>query len=519
MKQQIIACLAGIVLLTPAVQAQTSTPVATITINASQRTPISTYIYGVNFPDWAKMPLPFPLARQGGNRMSAYNWETNASNAGSDYRHQNDGYLSSSDEPGLVGREFLEGAQSHGAVTILTIPMTGYVSADKKGDGDVNQTPNYLATRFKRSLPKKPTPPVYPPDTADPFVYQDEFVAWIEKIKGPKASVWYALDNEPDIWAGTHARIVPKTPTYAEFIGRSIEYASAIKAIAPRSVILGPVSYGWQGFRRFQNASDANNRDFLDVYLSAMQDAERKQGKRLLDILDIHWYPEAQGDGVRVTEESDKPGVSPARIQAPRSLWDPTYVEESWISQSLGKKPIALLPGLKQQISTRYPGTKLAITEYNYGGKKDISGAIAQADVLGIYGRYGVFAACNWGIGAEDIAQMAGYRAFLNYDNRGGQFGSLGLAVQGEAPTDDSVYASLDAKNQNRMTVVVLNKTDKPRQTELRFAGFVPQTVKAYGITRDSLKASAPLTATTKSGAVSFVAPPLSVTTLEILRR
>jgi hypothetical protein len=75
---------------------------------------------------------------------------------------------------------------------------------------------------------------------------------------------------------------------------------------------------------------------------------------------------------------------------------------------------------------------------------------------------------------------MAGYRAFLNYDGRGGQFGSLGLAVQGETPVDNSVYAALDAKNQNRMTVVVLNKTDKPRPTELRFAGFVPQTVKAY---------------------------------------
>lgn len=479
---------------------------ASITIDVNATYPISPLIYGVNFPDWKGMTeLSIPLARQGGNRMTAYNWETNASNAGADWKHQNDSYLDKTDEAGHTTRVFLEGALRHGAAAIVTVPMAGYVAADKKGDGDVNQTPNYLKTRFRRSLPKKAGKLVYPPNTRDDAVYQDEFVAWVEKKKG-KGTVWYALDNEPDIWAGTHVRIVPKTPTYAAFLERSIAYAAAIKSVAPKAKVCGPVSYGWQGFRRFQNASDANNRDFLDFYLAGMRDAEKKTGKRLLDLLDIHFYPEAQG-ATRITE--DKPGNAAARIQAPRSLWDPSYVEKSWITDSLGKKPIALLPRLLKQIETHYPGTKLAITEYHYGGRTEISGALSQADVLGIYGRYGVHAACIWGMSAKDTAQLAGFRAFAG-------FGELGLKVTGETPEADSVYAARSSKKPGVVRVVLLNKTEQPRVFTLVLKGATAKVANGIVTTASNLGQPTNLPLGVQGGRVLLTAPALSLITLEL---
>lgn len=477
-----------------------------ITLDASKTYAISPYIYGVNFPDWKGLQgVTVPLVRQGGNRMSAYNWETNASNAGADWHHQNDSHLGQSDTPGLAVKTFLDSARAHKATTILTVPMTGYVAADKKGDGDVNQTPGYLKTRFKRSLPKKRGKLVYPPDTRDDAVYQDEFVAWIERQRGA-SEVWYALDNEPDIWSGTHVRIVPQTPTYAAFLERSVAYAAAIKAVAPKSKVCGPVSYGWQGFRRFQNAADAGNRDFLDFYLAGMKAAEKKTGKRLLDCLDIHFYPEAQGEGGRITD--DKPGNAAARIQAPRSLWDPTYVEKSWITDSLGKKPIALLPRVLKQIASNYPGTKLAITEYHYGGRNEISGALSQADVLGIYGRYGVYAACIWGMDTKDTAQMAAFRAFEG-------FGELGIGVRGETPAEDSVYAAR-SKSQPGFRVVALNKTEEPREFTLTLKGLSARSVSAIAITQNTLTRSIRLPATVQGGKVTFTAPPLSIVRLEL---
>ena len=80
-------------------------------IDPSKQTPISRFIYGANFVesrswDFARHFPPFTLVRIGGNRLSAYNWENNFSNAGNDYLYENDDYLSDSRKPGeAVGRE------------------------------------------------------------------------------------------------------------------------------------------------------------------------------------------------------------------------------------------------------------------------------------------------------------------------------------------------------------------------------------------------------------------------------
>src|SRR5471030_2378624 len=249
----------------------------TFTVDVRDTKPISPYIYGANFVDWQKLPVPVTVNRLGGNRLTAYNWETNASNAGSDWHHQNDNNMGDSNEPGWAIRNFLEPTQAHGALTLITIPTAGHVAADKKGDGDVNQTPDYINVRFLKSYSHKPGGNyTYPPDVNDKAVYEDECVAWIEKIKKKSSPVWYMLDNEPDIWSGTHARIVPKPLTYAQIVANNIEYASAIKSVAPASLVFGWASYGWAVFRSFQGASDANGRDFTEFYLSSMKDAEAK---------------------------------------------------------------------------------------------------------------------------------------------------------------------------------------------------------------------------------------------------
>lgn len=495
------------------------TSVEQFVVDLTDAKPISPYIYGANNAEWQKLGLPITMNRQGGNRLTAYNWETNASNAGSDWHHQNDSLMGQTDEAGWAARTFMEGTQSHGAATLLTVPTAGYVAADKKGDGDVNQTPNYLQVRFNRSLARKPGGKfVYPPDTTDRVVYQDEFVHYIESVRSKTLPVWYALDNEPDIWSGTHARIVPKPYTYAQIVANNIEYATAIKAVAPKTLVFGWASYGWAGYRTFQGAPDANGRDFLEFYLSSMKEAEQKAGKRILDVLDLHWYPEARGGGVRICEGEDKPGTAEARIQAPRSLWDPTYVEESWITQTLNKKPIELFPRTLAQIAKCYPGTKLAITEYNYGGGKVISGAIAQADVLGLYGRYGIFAASNWGLSPADTATIAGYKSFLNFDGKGAKFGDRSVAVTGEKPERNSLYAALDSQKKGRLTLVAINKTKEETAMTVSVKGFEGGQVRAFAVTAESLARPIATTATLTGGAVTFKAPALSIVTIEVQR-
>jgi hypothetical protein len=55
-----------------------------------------------------------------------------------------------------------------------------------------------------------------------------------------------------------------------------------------------------------------------------------------------------------------------------------------------------LIPRMQQLIQIYYPGTKLSISEWSSGADSDITGGLLTADVLGIYGRYGVDSATYW---------------------------------------------------------------------------------------------------------------------------
>jgi hypothetical protein len=481
--------------------------------------PISRYVYGVNQGDWAGRTRHLALGRLGGNRFTAYNWENNASNAGKDYLNQNDDYLGGGDTPGEVVRREVAATHGAGASIVVTVPIQGYVAADKNGGGDVNQTPDYLNVRFEASKARKGAPYRYPPDTGDHDVYQDEFVHWLEGAfpesrRDPRRTIFYDLDNEPDLWYDTHSRIHPDHVTYAEMVSRTTEYASAIKAVAPGALVFGFVSYGWNGYTTLQDAPDGAGRDFVDFFLDSMRAAEGGARRRLLDVLDLHWYPEARGNGVRILESDDSPAVAEARIQAPRSLWDPSYVESSWISDNVGA--IRLLPRLREKIANHYPGTRLAITEYNYGGGMHISGALAEADVLGILGREGVFAATLWSLSdpGREPAIQAAFDAYTSYDGASGAFGDTSIAAATSDTAATSLYASVDAGRPERMVLVALNKGAGPATADFAIDhGVDLRRAEVYRITAVGAPVRAADIAFASRNAFADTLPPRSVTT------
>jgi hypothetical protein len=485
--------------------------------------PISRFIYGSN-SSLTGATSNLTLQRLGGNRWTAYNWENNASNAGSDYFFQNDGYLGGGTTPGGAVLPTLQNSFDHGAATLLTVPMSGYVSADKNGDGDVrNSGSNYLQTRFRQLDPTKGAPFALTPDTTDAYVYTDEFVNWVNTMypsgqTDPNRPIWFSLDNEPDLWSSTHAAIHPDPVTYAELVQKSIDHAAAIKSVAPGSKVFGPVNYGWHGFTTLQDAPDGAGRDFQSFYLAQMQAAEQVYGKRLIDALDVHWYPEAQGDGVRITEQNNTAAVVAARLQAPRSLWDSTYTETSWITQWSTGGPINLLHRLQGKIDANYAGTKLAITEYNYGGGDHISGGIAQADVLGIFGRDGVHAASQWQLYGSEAFVTGAFSMYRNYDGQNSTFGDTSVSATTSSVADSSIYASTDSSNPNVMVLVAINKTDTALPATLHLNGVnAGALAKFYTLTAaSSTPQSAGQATVSNPSAFAYTMPAYSVTTIRI---
>jgi len=431
-------------------------------IDASVRRPISPFIYGTNRPDFTRPGRVFTLTRWGGSRMTAYNWETNATNFGAEWQFQNTG-LPGSNVPADPVRHLIAASHAVDASVLVTVPILGFVAADKQADGDVGKSPDYLHRRFLVSLPRLGRHFEPQPDPFDNRVYQDEFVHYLEMAfpesrRHSRQTIFYALDNEPDLWPQVHARLHSERTRYDEIVRLNVDYAMAIKDAAPAALVFGPESYGWQGCETLQNAPDAQGRNFLEFYLDAMRDVQQRTGRRVLDVLDVHWYPEVEVNQSRITGDDTRSDMVAARIQAPRSLWDPDYVENSWITRNSTRGPIRLIPRLQERIDKHYRGTLLAISEYYFGGGGDISGALAQADALGIFGREGVFAAAVQPLGKTNNRFItAAFAMFRNYDGKGSSFGDVGLAAKTNDPKRTSVYASLNAEG--RVVLVALNKS------------------------------------------------------------
>lgn len=511
----------------------------TMTINSAQgRQGISPYIYGSNSGVIANRTLD----RAGGNRWSGYNWETNASNAGTDYLNQSDYYLTNGVAnlpPGEAVRPMI---QSSGRAAIVTVPMAGYVSADANGPVSAAETapsPRWKQVVTKKSAIYPGTPLSLTPNKTDGYVFSDEFVNWVEANKAAGKQVFYDLDNEPGLWQDTHPRLHPSHVTFAEMRDKTIATASAIKDVAPNALVFGGVGYGWNEFTNLQNAPDAvaspahpggdqsGEMNYNEWLLQEVHKAEVAQGRTLMDVLDLHWYPEAQGGGQRIVfgGNSTDPAVVAARVQAPRSLWDTTYTETSWITQwgtyngTPGNPgPIALLPRVQRDINDFKPGTKIAISEYNYGGGNHISGGIAEADVLGILGKQGVYEASWWDVGDGSSFTNAAFNMYLNYDGHGSHFGDTTILAATSDDNKSAVYASVDANDPSKMTLVLINRTAAAVMANLSISHTLPlTTAEVYQLTGASsnimhlsdLILSSP-------NSLAYNMPAYSVTTLEL---
>jgi mannan endo-1,4-beta-mannosidase len=444
------------------------------------KTPISKYVYGSNWGGGTD----YTIRRSGGNRLTAYNWENNFSNAGSDYGpYHNDDYMSPSQVPGKAITDFHNQALSQGQASIVTLQMAGYVAADENGNVNLD-TEAAPSARFRKVVFAKGAPFCSPPGspvTNDANVYMDEFVNFLVYTYGYAGTAngvkFYDLDNEPDIWSdgakgATHPEVHVSDPCCLEYKDKSTALSTAVKNVDPNAQIMGPVSYGFGGYLNFQGASDwgtvGSGYDwFLSYYLHKMGIDSNTAGKRLLDALDVHWYPEAQDDaGHRILENITTTAMYNARMQAPRTLWDTGYIypnitypngEVSWINQWYFVQYLPLIPRLKNDIKNYYPDTNIAITEYAYGpdSPSHWSTGIATTDFLGILGKYGVYIATYWGGGTYVDAAIKIYR---NYDGAHSTFGDVNVIATMSNKVDSSIYGSLSSVNSDVLHMVVINK-------------------------------------------------------------
>ncbi len=473
--------------------------------------PISPRIYGANLDaiDCANSKARFTFCRSRSASWSTYNWENNASNAGQSDCNENNDALSSSSTPGAAVTDVIDIADAIGAATVVTVPMLDHAARDKDGgsaapacSGDVSKTGGYLDTRFVKNRPRKGSALSLAPDTSDAYVNQDEFVAFL-KAGYSTSKLLFSLDNQPELWSSEHPTVRQTPLTYDEEVSLSVDYAKMIKDTWPGAEVVSFVGYGYLAATSQQGSPEyASLGEFYSYFLKKTAVASAADHRRLVDYVDLHWFAELYANGHRIIEEDASPASVAARVQAPRSLWDPTFIEDSWITGVNGGKPIELLTWLEGAVAANYPGTKLAISEWSYGGGKHISGAIAAADALGIFGQRGTDLAGVVSFSPDDEPYLIGaFQAYRNYDGQGHAFGDTSVSATSSDVARASIYASIDANDPSRMVLIAINRSDKALTASLdithdtKYASVTPYVVSQghpEPVKADAISAIAP---------------------------
>lgn len=373
-------------------------------------------------------------------------------------------------------------------------------------------------------------------------VYQDEFVNYLKTnyASDGGAPIFFELGNEPNYLGGTHPEVWPFTGapqcstfsvTYDDVTGRDRQFAAAIKAAWPSAKVFGP-AVGQDGIayaHSYQNDPHYPT-PFIDYYLQQMAAAAADGGTSLLDVVDVHYY----NQGTSVTTQC---------AQNPRMFWDPGYTALSATDTDnidfgyggvnadfdTNWYPRRMIPRLLAKIAAAYPTSgsapPLAFGEYNSGCEDVVAGAVAEADVLGVFGREGVFAAAAMPLKSlSGNFLVAAFDLYRNYDGNGDTVGDLAVHATTTDDASSSVYAFAHSGGATALELVAINKTTASLPASVSIANAPAVTAATlYNIVGTSAAVVAvggapPVVACTSGTCtLTYTMPPMSATTM-ILR-
>lgn len=289
-----------------------------ITIDAGQeKRIISPYIYGKNNSlsdasgsplsqaEWQKLrDLGITMFREnGGNNSTKYNWKRKLSSHpdwyNNVYNHNWDFAAQSLQQniPSaqgmwsfqLIGKSAKTSSANFGDWNYNRSQWWSGVNQNLAGGGVVNTAGGSVALQ-----------------DGDPDLYlenwpSDSTVAiidhWFDSeqlgLDSAKIRYW-GMDNEPEIWNGTHDDITKEQPSAEEFMQLYFEVAKKARAKFPGIKICGPVPANeWQWYNWNNDVISYNNKKYtwLEYFILRIAEEQKVTGIRLLDVLDIHFYP------------------------------------------------------------------------------------------------------------------------------------------------------------------------------------------------------------------------------------
>ena len=477
------AVLAGgaVAALVTVLHAQNATVTITVDALANRRT-INPAVYGVAYATTAQLQdLNAPLHRYGGNNTTRYNWQLNADNRGADWYFES--IPESSATPGQRGDDFVLTSRAGGAEPMVTVPIIEYVakvganrsklaSFDSRvygtqDDCDWQWFPQ-ACNGMKAGQAVTGNNPL-DANVLNSTTLQAGWVSHFVQRFGAAAAgglKYYILDNEHSLWHSTHRDVWPTGARMEQVRDAVIAYSGTIKNVDPDALVVGPEEWGWSGyfFSGYDQQYGSRNgwgylpdraahggMDYLPWLLRELKARSDLDGRRVIDLFTVHYYPQG---GEFWPADDVSAAMQLRRNRSTRSLWDPAYVDETWINDK-----VQLIPRLRNWVSTYYyAGTPIGITEYNWGAENHINGATTQADIYGIFGREGLDVAARWTTPAATTPTYKAMKMYRNYDSNRSTFGDTSVRAASTANPDGLSVFAAERSGDGALTMMVVSK-------------------------------------------------------------
>lgn len=498
--------------------------------------PVSPYLYGRNnsVSDNPEQPLSSAawtklrdagvmfLRESGGNNSTKYNWRRKLSSHPDWY---NNVYAHDWDYAAKSIQEHLPGAQ--GMWSFQLIGKAAKTTSANFNDWAFNNSDWWIGTR--QNLAGGGT--VDPAPTAeeaiadgDPTRYLETWSAdstvgildhWFgDKGIGldPTGIVYWNMDNEAEVWHGTHDDIMPEPVQPEDYMQMYFAVAKKARNKFPGIKLVGPVATNeWQWYNWPTGAITYNGKHYawLEYFIKRVAEEQQASGLRLLDVLDIHYYPSGTDvdDVVQYHRVFfDKAYVYPEAngVKTINGGWDDAQ-ENEYILQRCRE-------WLEAYMGAGH-GVTFSVTETGIPDIGPDGIAVWYASTLGEFMRQPdmeLFSPWHWYPQMWEVLHL-----FSRYNK------SLYLTSVSGNETLVSAYPTINASSDS-ITVMLVNRADQAMNTTVAFNDFILRAEAFDVLTLDALPAAETFqshavnalnksTVTPENNKITLSLPPLSV--------
>jgi hypothetical protein len=325
--------------------------------------------------------------------------------------------------------------------------------------------------------------------------------------------IYWSMDNEVDIWSGTHDWAMPTQLSAAAFMDRYITLAKKAKALYPGIKLCGPVTTSeWQWYKWSNENIYINGRYYpwIEYFIKRLADEYKATGVKLVDVLDIHNYPwyngndaaALQGHRIYYDETYDYPGSN--GIKTSTGGWDGTLSKqyifkriEGWLNEHFGANH----------------GITTGVSEWGtMSGSNPTLESVIYASHLGTFANNGVelFSPWNWSIGMWETLHLFSRNAK-----------KYSISSTSSLENTVSAYSSIN-ENADSLTVMLVNRDmSASRTVTINLSNFnvangsyqtlqlssLPSTETFVSHTQNALKSN---TVSVNSNSITITVPALS---------